>query len=338
MIAWLGVLLLALVLAPRPAGAQEDFYRGKTLRVIVGFSAGGGYDTYTRALARHMSRHIPGNPAILVENMTGAGSLIAANYVYKAAKPDGLTLGHFSGGLLLGQVLGQKGVEFDAKKFEYVGAWAREHVVCGIHARTGVANLEQWKASRTPLKLGGVAPGSATPDNATRLLKAATGLPIQLVTGYKGTADIRLAVDSGELGGSCWGWNSVRVTWRKALDAGEVRVVLQMAPKAHPDLPAVPLASSLVTTDEGRAFLDVIYSEAALTRAYTLPPGTPKDRVAVLRKAFADTLRDPAFLAEADKAKLEIDLVSGEELERALDGYFRHPPALTAKLKQVLLE
>jgi len=289
-------------------------------------------------LARHLSRHVPGNPSILVENMTGAGSLISANYVYKLAKPDGLTLGHFSGGLLLGQVLGQKGVEFEAKKFGYVGAWAREHVVCALTKASGVANLAEWAGAKAPVKLGGVAPGASTPDSATRLLKAATGLPIQLVTGYKGTADIRLAAESGELGGSCFGWNSVRVTWRKALDARELRVVLQAAHKPHPDLRDVPLAASLVKTDEGRRFLDVLYSEAALTRAYTLPPGTPKERVAILRKGFADMLKDPAFLAEAEKAKLEIDLVTGEELEQALDSYFRLDAATVAKLRRVLLE
>src|SRR5262249_32824142 len=145
---------------------QEPFYKGKTIRIIVGFSAGGGFDTYARALARHLSKHIAGNPAVVVENMAGAGSLIAANHIYNVAKPDGLTMGHFIGGLLLGQVLGQKGVEFDARKFEYVGAPTTDHVICAMTKASGITSIEKWMASKTPVKMGGLAPGASTPDNA----------------------------------------------------------------------------------------------------------------------------------------------------------------------------
>src|SRR5262247_805344 len=170
------------------SAASEEFYRGKVIRVVVGFSAGGGFDTYARAVSRYMGKYIPGNPTLVVENMTGAGSLIAANHVYKVAKPDGLTIGHFIGGLFLGQVLGQKGIEFDARKFEYIGAPTTDHVVCAFTKASGITSIEQWAAAKAPVKMGGVAPGASTPDNATRILKAALGLPIQLVSGYKGTA------------------------------------------------------------------------------------------------------------------------------------------------------
>src|SRR5437773_10466327 len=170
------------------AAAQEPVYRGMTIRIVVGFTAGGGFDAYSRALARHMPRHIPGNPTIVVENMPGAGSLISANYLYKIAKPDGLTIGHFIGGLLLSQVLGQKGIEFDARKFEYLGAPVNEHPVCALTKASGVTSLERWMAASPAAKPGGVAPGSSNPDNITRVIKVALGLPIQLVTGYKGTA------------------------------------------------------------------------------------------------------------------------------------------------------
>ena len=210
---WLVLTAGLVLLTPAaPTWAQEAFYKGKTVRIVVGFSAGGGFDTYSRAIARHMARHIPGNPTIIVENMPGAGSLIAANYLYKIAKPDGLTLGHFIGGLFLGQVLGQKGIEFDARKFEYVGAAATEHTVCALTKASGITSVEKWMAAGAPVKLGGVAPGSSTPDNAERTLKAALGLPIQVVTGYKGTADIRLAAEGGEVAGACWGWGSLQAT------------------------------------------------------------------------------------------------------------------------------
>src|SRR3990172_1055734 len=139
------------------AFAQEPFFKGKTIRVVVGFSAGGGFDTYSRAIARHWGKHIPGNPTIIVENMTGAGSLIAANHVYVVAKPDGLTIGHFIGGLFLGQVLGQKGVEFDARKFEFIGAPVQDHVVCALTHASGITTIEKWRAATGPPTMGGAA-------------------------------------------------------------------------------------------------------------------------------------------------------------------------------------
>jgi len=317
--------------------SADDFYSGKTVRIVVGFSAGGGFDTYARAIARHMGKHIPGNPSFIVENMTGAGSLVAANHVYKVAKPDGLTIGHFIGGLFLGQVLGQKGIEFDARKFEYIGAPITDHVVCALTKASGITSLEKWMASKTPVKMGGIAPGTSTPDNATRILKAALGLPIQLVTGYKGTANIRLAAESGEVAGGCWGWDSVSVTWRKALDSGDAIVVLQANRKTHPDLPNVPQAMKYVKSDEGRRLIEVgIYGDSETVRTYTLPPGTPKARVQLLRNAFEATLKDPEFLADAKKSKLNVDPITPEEIEKDIAGLFKLDPALLKKLKEVL--
>ncbi len=317
--------------------SADDFYQGKNIRIVVGFSAGGGFDTYARALARHMSKHIPGQPAIVVENMTGAGSLIAANHVFKAAKPDGLTIGHFIGGLFLGQVLGQKGIEFDARKFEYIGAPITDHVVCALTKASGISSVEQWFAAKTPVKMGGIAPGTSTPDNATRILKAALGLPIQLVTGYKGTADVRLAAESGEVAGGCWGWDSVSVTWRKALDSGDAKVVLQANRRTHPELAQVPQAIKFAKTEEGRKMIEVaIHGDSDIVRTYTLPPSTPKDRVQILRAAFNATLKDPDFLADAKKSKLNVDPVSVEEIEKDINGLFKLDPALLGKLKEIL--
>jgi tripartite-type tricarboxylate transporter receptor subunit TctC len=321
----------------QPAAAAEDFYKGKTIRIVVGFSAGGGFDTYARAIARHMTKHIPGQPAIIVENMTGAGSLIAANHVYKAAKPDGLTIGHFIGGLFLGQVLGQKGIEFDARKFEFIGAPITDHVVCALTKASGITSVETWMASKTPVKMGGIAPGTSTPDNATRILKAALGLPIQLVSGYKGTADVRLAAESGEIAGGCWGWDSVSVTWQKALASGDAVVVLQANRRTHPDLPQVPQAIKLAKTEEGRKMIEVaIHGDSDIVRTYTLPPGTPKDRVQLLRKAFDATLKDAEFLADAKKSKLNVDPVAVEDLEKDIAGLFKLDQTLVGKLKEIL--
>ena len=331
------VTLWVAILSAGNARGAEEFYKGKSIRIVVGFSAGGGFDTYARAISRHMSKHIPGNPGVVVENMTGAGSLIAANHVYKVAKPDGLTIGHFIGGFFLGQVLGQTGIEFDARKFEFIGAPVSDHVVCALTKASGITSVEKWLASKTPVKMGGLAPGTSTPDNGTRILKAALGLPIQLVTGYKGTADIRLAADGGELAGGCWGWDSISVTWRKALDSGDVAVILQANRKNHPDLPNVPQAIKLAKTEESRRMIDVgIHGDSDIVRTYTLPPGTPKDRVQLLRKAFEATLKDAEFVADAKKARLNIGPVPPDEIEKDIAGLFKLDPGLVGKLKDVL--
>lgn len=337
---WLLLLALGLgLLTGKPAASQDAFYRGKTIRIIVGFAAGGGFDTYSRVIARHMGRHIPANPTIIVENMTGAGSLIAANHVFNRAAPDGLTIGHFIGGLFLGQVLGQKGIEFDARKFEYIGAPVKDHVVCALTKASGITSVEKWMAAKTPVKMGGTAPGNSTPDNATRVLKAALGLPIQLVTGYKGTSQIRLAAESGELGGGCWGWDSISATWRKGLDAGDVTVVIQAASTPHPDLSKVPSAIKLAKTEEARQLIEVgIHSDSEIVRTYTLAPGTPKERVQILRKAFMETMKDPEFVADANKAKLGVDPVSPDEIEKMIAGLFKLDSAMVANLKKILYE
>ena len=328
-------LFIALSLSAS-VSAQEPYYKGKTIRIIVGFAAGGGFDTYSRTIARHMGKHIPGNPTIIVENTTGAGSLIAANHIYKVAKPDGLTIGNFIGGLITQQLLGGQGIEFDAPKFGWIGVPVKDNVVCALRKESGFTSADKWFASKTPVKLGGTAPGSTT-DDVPKVLRVTLGLPLQIVSGYKGTADIRLAADSGEIHGGCWAWESIKVTWRNALDAGEVNVVLQTIPKAHPELPNVPLAINFAKTEEARKLIQVgIHDPSAITRPYMVTPGTPKERVQLLRKAFLETLKDPEFLAEAKKSKLDIDPVTGEEVERIIEGLFKLPPPLVAKLKDIL--
>src|SRR4030095_5296660 len=172
------------------AGAQESFYQGKTIRLIVGLAPGGGYDLYSRTIARQMGKYISGSPTIVVENMDGAGSLIAANHMYKAVKPDGLTVGHILGGLFLQQLLGNPAIEFDSRKFEYIGVPAQDHFLIGLSKATGITSFENWMASKKSVKLGGVTPGGAT-DDVPKVLAATLGLPIKGVSGYKGTGPIR---------------------------------------------------------------------------------------------------------------------------------------------------
>jgi len=316
--------------------AQSNFYEGKTIRLIVGFTAGGGYDAYTRTIGRHMGKHIPGNPVMIVENMPGAGSMISANYVYKAAKPDGLTIGHFIGGLFLKQLLGKPGIEFDAAKFQYVGVPGQDNFVIGIAKSTGITDVESWLASKQIVKFGGVASGSGS-DDIPNVLKATLGLPIQLVSGYKGTADVRLAFNSGEVAGLSNSWESTKSTWRKELETGELKLVLQATLKPHPEFPKLPMALNYAKTDEAKLLISTVARVHGPTvRPYVLPPNTPKERVEIIRKAFMDTMKDPEFLAEAKKANLDINPDDGAVLEQNVKEILKLEPGLIAKLKEIL--
>lgn len=330
------VFLLTGVRQSHGASAAEDFYRGKVIRIIVGFSAGGGFDTFARTVARYMGKYIPGNPSIIVDNMPGAGSLIAANHIYRVAKPDGLTIGAFNGNQILGQLVGAR-TEFDARKMEWIGAPGYNHDLCVLHQRTGIANAEQWLASKTPLKLAGSAPGSTT-DDVAKVLKEAIGLPMRLVTGYKGTADMRVAVESGEMDGLCgFSWVSVKSTWRRAVESGQAIIILQSAPKAHVELPKVPLTISFAKNAEAKQLIEAgVHQPGAITYGYSLTPGTPKERVQILRRALMQAVKDPDLLNDANKANLEIAPASGEEIAGAIDKMFTTPPAVVAKLKETL--
>ena len=319
-----------------PISAQDSFYKGKSIRIIVGFAPGGGYDLYSRTIARHLGKYVPGNPTVLVENMDGAGSLIAANHVYRVAKPDGLTIANFIGGLFIQQLLGRSGVEFDAGKFEYLGVPTQDNYMIGISKRVGIRNIEEWMASKKMVKVGGVAPGSAT-DDIPRILAATIGLPVQVVSGYKGTGPVRIAFDSGEVDGVCNAWESFRATWRSQLQSGEVIVVLQNIGKRHPELTQVPLAIDFAKTEEAQKLIRaLVHSIGPTARPYVLPPGTPNDRVQLLRKAFMETMKDPEFVAEAKKANLDITPLDGATLERNVREVFTLDPLLIPKAREML--
>lgn len=315
---------------------SHEFYRNKTVRLVVGYAPGGGYDFYARTVARYIGKYIPGNPSFVVDNMPGAGSLASANHLYRIAKADGLTVGHFSGSLFPLQAMGQKEINFNSLRFEYVGAVAKVEIACGFPKAGGIDSVEKWLAAKTPPRLGGTAPGTGGHDT-TRLLAATIGVPAQLVLGYKSTGDMRLAIERGELTGLCTGWESFRSLWRKQIESGEFSIVLQALAKPHADLPKVPLAISYAKNDEARQLLQVgAHDVAAIARPFVMPPLTPKDRVAVLRQAFTATMSDPGFLADAERANLDIAPLTGEELEKTVHGILKTPQPLLTKLKQII--
>jgi tripartite-type tricarboxylate transporter receptor subunit TctC len=316
--------------------AETEFYKDKLIRVVVGTVPGGGLDTYSRAVARHMGKHIAGSPKIMVENMPGAGTITAANHIYNRAKPDGLTIGLFIGGLVLQQVMGQKGMEFDGRKFEWLGTPLVLTPTCVLTKASEITSLDQWFSAKEPVKLGGITPG-ATTDDMPRILKEAINLPARVIDGYKGTSEIRIAAEIGEIAGGCWNWETLKVHWGQALQTGQVKVILQALPKRHPELKDIPNAIDYAKTKEARQLIEVgIHDLNAIQFAYSLPPGTPTDKVQLLRRAFMQTMKNPEFLAESEKARLDIDPLSGEQVAKIMAGFYQLDPGLVAKLRRII--
>jgi tripartite-type tricarboxylate transporter receptor subunit TctC len=331
------VVIVAIALIPGITLGAAPFYEGKTIRITVGVSAGGGFDNEARILSRHMPKYIPGKPTIIVENVTGAGGLICANQLYKVAAPDGLTFSHFNGGFLFAQALEQPGIEFDARKFGYLGCVAMENAVLWVTKASNITTFEQFMASKTPIKLGGTGIGAYAPDSIIKIWKAVSPIPIQLVGPYKGGAEVRLAAESGELAGSVTSWDAMKSAWKKRFDAGEALVLMQAVSKARPDLPKVPLDITLAKTDEGRQLIEVgVHLNNVFARPFILGPGVPKERADILRAAFDQTMKDKEFMQECEKVRLPVDPVSGEELEKAVLGAFATPAPVLKKLKEVI--
>ncbi len=318
--------------------AAPPFYQAKTLRVTVGFSAGGGFDLWARVVARHLGKHIPGNPTVIVENVTGAGGLIQVNQLFKGTKPDGLTLGHINGGLILGQMMGQPGYDFDPQKFIYIGAANKENSVFVFGKGSGITSVDKWRTSPVPVKIGGCVPGNFA-DNMDRLMKDVLGFPTQIITGYKGMADILIATDGGELAGGPPSWDNVKTNRKRALEVGDLTVVVQCTPKPLKELPNVPKMIDFAKTNEQKTLIQVAAHYANdYSRPFVVPPGTPKDRVDTLRVAFQETMKDGEFLAEVDKMQMTLDLTNGDEMAAAVAGSAKLDAVTKTKLKDILFK
>ena len=303
---------------PRSAAA-DDFYAGKTIRVAVGFAAGGGYDTYARAVTRHMGKHIPGNPSFVVENMDGAGSLIAANYTYNKAERDGTFLGVWNGAFVLYQALGDRAVRLDARKLNWVGAPVKGSPGCNIMGFTGLKTMDDVLKSGKSLKMGATRAGS-TYNDLPKILNQTIGTKFDVITGYTGTSKITVAMRSKELDGGCWGWESARVTARAMLDAkGDDKLIpiIIHSKWEDPELKNVPITREYIKAKSGKDGIELYnawVNQYEFQRPLVLPPGVPQDRVETLRKAFKATMEDPEFLAEAKKSKLTLNYVSADEI------------------------
>jgi tripartite-type tricarboxylate transporter receptor subunit TctC len=322
---------LALLLAGIEKSGADEFYKGKTVRFVVGFAAGGGYDLSARIVGRHIGKHIPGNPTIVVENMTGAGSLIAANYTYNSAKPDGLFVGIWNSAYVLRQALGDKAVRFDGRKLGWIGAPTKGTPFCSIMAHTGLKSLKDVVAANRELKMGSTGPGS-TYDDLPQILNRTLGTKFKVISGYEGTSTILVAMRRKEVEGGCWTWESARTTARNLLDAkGDDQLIPYLIHRREPDpeVKNLPLIPEVIKGEDNLSAYKTWVGTYEFQRPFSVPPGTPKERLLVLRKAFADTMKDPEFVAEAEKSKFDATFVSGEEIEKYVDNVLSVTP--TAK-------
>lgn len=323
--------------AAPPAASKSDtsFYTGKTVRFIVGYAPGGGFDSYARLIARYLGEHIPGKPTVVVENMPGAGSTVAANHLYKVAEKDGTVIATFNELQLLNQLVGREGIEFDLRKFSWIGSAYSGQMACAVRKDTGVTSLKDLVEGNKELVFGGTAPGAET-DDFPRVLREVLGAKIKLVSGYEGTAKIRLAVESREADGACWSWQSMRATAGEWFTTDFAQLITWQGTRPHPDFQNLLKAEDLAKTDEQRAMLRAIAAPGAIAKPYAAPPGVPADRLELLRKGFADTFADPRFIADAEKGKLDIDFTKAPELEKIVNEILNTSPDTAKKLGEVL--
>src|ERR1700722_18433386 len=293
----IALALTALTLLASPARAAETapFFAGKTVRIIVGFTPGGGYDVYARELGRYLGRHIAGSPSVVVQNMAGAGSLKAVNFLHNAAPRDGTVLATFARGIVFEPLIGHlDGAQFDAPKLNWIGSVTNEVSVCAINTSRGIST---WPDMLTKKTLIGASGARADRDVFPIVLRNLFALPMRIVTGYPGGSDLNLAMERGEIDGRCgWSWTSIVSRNRDWLTEKRIAITLQIALRKHEDLPDVPLIMDLADDPRKAAALKLIVSRQSIARPFAAPPEVPADRVATLREAFDATVADPDFL------------------------------------------
>ena len=334
--------VLALVLVPAiSALAQTSFFQDKTIRIVAGYGAGSVDDAWTRLIARYLGKYIPGNPNIIVQNMPGAGAMIAANYVYKVAKPDGLTLGGIRGGLYFDQLVGRKQVQFDWTKFTWLGSPTQVEQLIYIRANTPYKTINDVRKAAVPPKCGATGT-SSTGYYVGNLLEETLGAKFITLTGYKDGPEVELAVEREEV--QCRGISIETLFGREPLIGwhknGFVRVLIQTGKKRDPRLPDVPtiweLMNEYKTPDAGKRLATIILAVGAFGRPYVSSPGLPPDRAKLLQSAFKKTLTDPDFQAQAKERRLEIDPVGGDELEKLAREVIAQPPDVVERMKRLL--
>jgi tripartite-type tricarboxylate transporter receptor subunit TctC len=321
----------ALAVLPGVASGQgvADFYRGRNVEIYVGYSVGGAYDVYARLIARHLGKHIPGNPTVVSKNMEGAGSLRLANWLYNVAPKDGTVLGAIGRGTGFDPLLGNRTAQFDATRYSWIGSANNEVSICVAWHTTGITKFEELLSK--PLIVGGTS-ASADTDQFPKITNGVLGTKMRVITGYPGGNEIGLAMERGEVQGRCgWSWSSVKTTHQRWYDEKKFNVLVQLALEKHPELPDVPLIIDLAKSDEQQRILRLIFARQVMGRPFVAPPNVPPDRTDALRKAFMDTMKDKDFLADAEKAQMEITPVHGAEIDKLVKEIYATPAEIAAK-------
>jgi len=320
-----------LTMAGAPAAAQADKFKGKTFEVIIGYETGGGYDIYGRALARHIGKHLPGNPTVIVKNMPGAQTRTAANFLYSIAPKDGTVIATVARGLPTEELLGSGGIRFESTKFNWIGSMNNE-VSVGVAWHTSpIKTFEDIK--KREMIVGAIADSLLF----AQVMNAVLGTKLKMITGYKSGAEISLAMERGEVEGRMgWSWSSIVSVNPEWIRDGKIRNIVQFSTSKHADLSNVPLVTELAATDEDRALLELVFSRQVIGRPFIAPPGVDAETVKVLRKAFDDTMKDKEFLAEMEKANLEVNPIPGVEVQQLIERLFKTPPAVLERAKQII--
>jgi tripartite-type tricarboxylate transporter receptor subunit TctC len=309
--------LAALTALPMLAMAQP--YAGKTVTIIVGYKAGGGYDATARLLARHLPKHIPGKPTMIVQNMPGANSLIAANHVYSVAKADGLTMGTFNRNLPIAQLTKVEGAKFDMRKFVWIGSAASEATILAIRSDLPYKTVEDLKQAPKPIVIGATGPGANTYDFPL-LLKEFLGLNLKIVTGYSSSADIMLAIERKEVDGRAGSLTSIT----PFIDRKLVRAVMR-ARAVEPGIEQLPMDESWAPNARAKAIMALRSAPEVIGRPYVMPPGTPEETAKIMREAFAKVMSDKELMAEASKAKMDLNFVHGDEAQKVIKEVLEQP-------------
>ena len=333
---WLGcrlaVMLAAIVLLAPAAFAQSDFYKGKRITMIVGFPAGNEYDIGARLLARYWEQHIPGKPNIVVQNMPGGASIQAANYVYDQAAKDGTVIGAITRNIVNSALLATPGLTADPKKFIWLGGTSFPGRVCVAGKASPAQNAAEVFAKE--VIVGSVAPGNSTHILPT-VFNNVLGAKFKLIEGYKGTADIVLAIERNEVQAVCASWGQFRPNV-EAFQNGRLKLLFSAEEGVNPEIPDAPSIYAFAKTEEQKQFMRFVFSSTEYGRPYVLPPDVPADRVAILRKALADALKDPGLIADAEKGKIDMSFRPPEDLERITKALYATPPDLIESVKKLL--
>ncbi len=323
---------LAAFTAAAAADSVADFYKNRSISLIIGYSVGGGYDAYARLVARYIGKHIPGEPSIVPQQMTGAGSLRAANYMFSVAPKDGAVLGIFSRSMGVAPLLGQ--AEFDSRKFTWLGSVTDDDTTCVTWNSSPIKTWDDFLSK--PSKLGGLG-ADADPDIWALLYKNVFGAKVQLVSGYPGTNDVVLAMERGEVDGLCGlSWSTIKTRHAEWLTSHSANIIVQAALKKEPEIAAVPLATDLVKNPEQLQIIKLLLASQAMARPFAAPPDIPADRKTALIAAFDATMRDAGFLGEAQKLNFEIHPVTASTIDALLAEVYATPKDVLARAAKAI--